>query len=176
MRRMIIASITVVMCLLLAACSSTFKVKTDFDTEYNFSELKTYIWDVDANQIESLSMQRFRTAIEAVLLEKGSELASNRETASLMLRLRIGTEDRKEVRPTPAMGHWGGGDNDVYWHAYQLELFIVEFIQVEKNRVVWESKASARTNNDLTPPERDERANKAAQVLLKTFPPAYTQH
>ena len=175
MRRMMIASITVVMCLLLTACSSTFKIKTDFDTEYNFSELKTYIWDVDANQIDSLSMQRFRTAIEAVLLEKGIELASNPETASLTLRLRIGTEDRKEIRPTPAMGHWGG-DNDVYWHAYQLELFIVEFIQVEKNRVVWESKASARIINDLTPPERDERANKASRVLLQTFPPAYTQH
>ena len=174
MSRVIIVRIAIVICLFLTAACSTFQVRTDFDTNYKFSESTTYVWDVGASQAESLSVQRFRSAIKAVLFEKGIVLASARQTAPLTLRLYVSTEDRKEVRPMPSMGYrgrWGRSSNDLYWHDYKLELFVVEFIQTGKKRIVWESKASARILNHLTPQERDVRAKEAARKLLKVFPP-----
>jgi len=174
MSGVIIVRIAIVICLFLTAACRTFQVKTDFDTDYKFSESATYVWDVGASQEESLSVQRFRSAIKDVLFEKGIVLASDSQTAPLTLRLHVSTEDRKEVRPMPSMGYWGlwgRSSNDLYWHDYKLVWFVVEFIQTGKKRIVWESKASARILNDITPQERDIRAKEAAQELLKIFPP-----
>ena len=170
----IIVRITKISCLFFISACSTFKVKTDFDTSYKFSESVTYVWDDSASQTESLSVQRFRTAIKAALFEKGVVLASSNQSAPLTLRLHVLTEDRKEVRPMPhtgSWGHWDRSSRDLYWHDYKLELFVVEFIQTGKNRIVWEGKASARVLNDLTPKERDIRAKEVARKLLKVFPP-----
>jgi len=171
MSEVIIVRIAIVICLFATAACSTFQVKTDYDTGYTFSESTTYVWDASASQAESLSVQRFRSAIKAVLIEKGIKLAPARETAPLTLRLHVSTEDRKEVRPMPSMGRWNSSSNDLYWHDYKLKLFVVEFIQTGKKRIVWEGKASARILHDLTPQERDVRAKEAARKLLKVFPP-----
>jgi hypothetical protein len=161
----------IVICVFYTTACSTFQVRIDFDTDFEFSESATYVWDVDPRQAENLSVQRFRSAVKAVLFEKRMKLAFSPQTAPLAVRLHVLTEDRKEVRPIPSFGSWGGGSNDLYLHDYELEWFVIEFIQTDQKRIVWEGKASARILNNLTPQERDLRADEAARELLKVFPP-----
>ena len=171
MRMKIVLRVWIVVCVFFTASCSTFQVRTDFDTGYEFSEFTTYAWDTGAAQAENLSVQRFRSAVKAVLYEKRMMLVSDGQTAPLTVRLDVLTQDRKEVRPIPSFGSWVGGSNDLYWHDYELEWFVVEFIVSNQKRVVWEGKASARLLDDLTPQERDLRSDEAARELLKVFPP-----
>jgi hypothetical protein len=68
--------IGVVICVFCSTACNTFQVRTDFDTDFEFSESATYLWGASPKQTENLSVQRFRSALKSLLFEKRIMLTS----------------------------------------------------------------------------------------------------
>jgi hypothetical protein len=180
---------------LLAVVSLTFgavgvvaqDVRYDFDKDQDFSKYKTYKWVPikGADQPDQLTAKQITGAIDEVLAKKGLTKTDS-DTADLYIgyQTAIGTEKQYTSYNT-GWGYgpgWGGG-----WYGYnggmsstttygststvyvgQLDLSMYDPAQKE---LVWRGVATKTLDPKAKPDKKQKNINKAAEKLLKNYPP-----
>lgn len=162
-------------------------VRYDFDKDQDFSKYRTYRWVPikGADQPDDLTAKQITGAIDAVLAKKGLTKTDS-DTADLYIgyQTAIGTE-KEYTSYNTGWGSgpgWGGG-----WYGYnggmststtygssstvyvgQLDLSMYDSAQKE---LVWRGVASKTLDPKAKPEKKQKNINKAAEKLLKNFPP-----
>ena len=162
-------------------------VRYDFDKEKDFSKYKTYKWVPikGADQPDDLTAKQITGAIDDVFAKKGL-METDSDTADLYVgyQTAVGTEKQYTSYNT-GWGYgpgWGGG-----WYGYnggmsstttygststvyvgQLDLSIYDPTQKE---LVWRGVATKTLDPNAKPDKKQKNINKAAEKLLKNYPP-----
>jgi len=162
-------------------------VRYDFDKDQDFSKYKTYKWVPikGADQPDDLTAKQITGAIDEVLAKKGLTKTDS-DTADLYIgyQTAIGTEKQYTSYNT-GWGYgpgWGGG-----WYGYnggmsstttygststvyvgQLDLSMYDPAQKE---LVWRGVATKTLDPKAKPDKKQKNINKAAEKLLKNYPP-----
>lgn len=170
-----------------AGCASRIKVATDFDPNFDFSQVRSFAWLDDRSGVEgdradvsSLLDQRIRSAIEADLLGKGLALA-DQTSADVLVSYHLGVEQKLDVNTIHTGYGYGYGYRRGYGYRgvgttttvdqYEEGTLLIDLIQPGDKQLVWRGSGRARVKQSTTPEERDQRVREAVTVILAGFPP-----
>lgn len=168
---------------LLMACTSTPKISTDYDPQYDFASIKTY-YLVEHNlaaQIggTSLTDQRATREITAEMERRGISAASAEE-ADIIVTFHIVAQDRTKVtsynnsygytRYGYGRGGYYGGGTQVDVRQYTEGTLLVDLVAPKEKRIVWRGQTSA-VIRDRSNEERDARAKMFIEAMFNHMPP-----
>ena len=170
----------------LSACS-TLSVHYDYDTNKDFSQIKTYDWlpFPENADIDDLNKARFIKAIEKELASRG--LQKDTAEPDFKIATHIGKEDKVDIStwgysyapytvyrgygylyPSASFGYSTGG---IHTYHYTEGTLILDFIDSESNKLIWRATAVDTIKPASTPEKQTEKINKAVKMILKSFPP-----
>jgi len=160
----------------LGACSSV-RVDSDFDTNADFSQYKTYAFQksgIDKAEISDLDKKRILRAIDAEMAKKGY---TKSESPDLLVN--IFTKERERVDVTQynaGWGYgWGWGWNPYIWggRSYVSSTtegtLYIDLIDARKKELIWQGKGTGYLEEETT--KKDKRINEFVSKILAQFPP-----
>ena len=177
----------------LGGCSP-IDVAVDYDPKADFSKIRTWAWfqepaggspsDHAPPEVDPLTLQRSRKALEEVLSAKGFSMARPEE-ADVLIAVHSAIERRVTYGPSYGWGWgWGWGPGyswGPYWdgtwgppsvYVYHEAAIIVDVLeQKPSQRLIWRGVARRTIDRGLTPEEREQRVREAIHELLAGFPP-----
>lgn len=174
---------------LLASCAS--KVERDYDTDYDFSKLRTYAKahkdpDDKMGTQKTLVKKRIQKFAKQTLDSKGFAL-TEAENADFLVDFTYKSEDvivPAAIQPSVAFGYgpryYGGGYGvgvGYNYGAYQreeIETLILDIWDAKTKEHIW----TAKVETDLVEKDVDkteENFQKAIESLLEEFPPIKLQ-
>jgi hypothetical protein len=175
--------------LLLLSCKIHPPTTVDYDTEYDYSKLKTFSWvaakdNKDDKKVKSLNDKRQIAAIETDLFSKGFSKASDINSADVLLRTHTLTDKKIDVDVFyniwgyyPYHFHrpfgWPNRGATTVSREYEIGTLVLDIIDPVKKEVIWRGSLSRKLGVYLnrTPEERNIIAKKNAGYLLESFPP-----
>ena len=173
---------------LLTACS-TLTVRTDYDTNYDFSALGSYAWlegKAPSNDIRinnSLIINRVVNAVNTNLQSKGYELVE-KDKADFYVNWFGGIENK--IRQETINTYYGylGYDSDTwgyrgYWpgyartysYEYQEGTLIIDIADSKSKQLIWRGTGREYLEEKETPEEITDNINQTVSGILSSFPP-----
>lgn len=158
----------------LVSCSSV-NVKTDYDRELNFSNLKTFDWmahpqNSSANPLlrNTLLEQRVQSAVTRELAAKGYQKASGQ--ADFLIAYHAGLQDKVDVTSWGyAYGRRGRyWANDVTITQYTQGTLVLDFVDAKSKELVWRGWATGVVGE---PKKAQEKIDQAVAKIVEKFPP-----
>jgi len=171
---------------LVAGCSPSITVQTDYNPQTDFSTLRTFAWlpvppakTGDPRADSSLLAARVRRAAVADLKAKGFHEVAPNAKPDFYVAYQAAVDEKVSVRSTPTYygyhGWWGpmpmGSQTTV--SQYELGTLIIDVVDRERDDLVWRGSGQAklRKNDSRSSAERDRDMNEAVKQILKGFPP-----
>ncbi|MDX1279781.1 DUF4136 domain-containing protein [Shewanella colwelliana] len=163
--------------LLLTACAT--KPNYDYDTNYDFNQLKQFSTFTPENTTDPLTAKRVETAITAVLVTKG--FAETQENPQFKVAYAFKVEDKPKnsgVSIGLGTGSWGssGGVSlgtsvsvPVGSNTAKIQTIQINIIDTSNNRLIW--RGSDKFNFDNGGDEKAEETQKTVATILALFPP-----
>ena len=170
-----------------AACSSV-NVKQDYDPSTNFSRLRTYAWQSDAQKEtsnvlanNSLIDSRIRNAVNSSLIAQGYREVEKKKADFLVTyhyRIDEKTETRDKVRTGIGFGtgsrgtfssigiSFGAGERE-----YEQGTLVVDLIDPKTEKLYWRGFTRQRLIWQSDPKKSTTKINKTVEAILKEFPP-----
>lgn len=180
-------SIVVVLAIaLISACSSTPKATMDYDTSFDFSQVRSiYIQPFDRNtpatvKVSDIQVGRVTDALTAELVRRGYLIVEDRASADMFLSWHLVTEERADVRTYNSYSYYncwrcvgpvGPGVTDVSVNYYTQGSFFVDMIDPKTLRSVWRSVIESRLRSQPDPEKAAENRAAAAEAVFLEFPP-----
>ncbi len=183
--------------LLLAGCTTSPKVFSDFDPRHDFSKDKTFTWVHEPPllragdyPLSALAEAKMTEAIKAEFIAKGYEFVDNTKQADLAVVYTMGARDKIQVirYPVPYYRHrydWGWGAHyfpyfihypfhrdRVYMEelrTYTDSTIAMDIFNAKTNTPIWHTIASKRMSRRKLD-DRGRNAAEIAQQLLQHFP------
>ncbi len=160
------------------SCSTIYGVQHDYDKHVDFTNLKTYDWMPipEKADIDSLNVQRVKTAVNEELQAKGLIMTSN--NPDFFVAEHLGKKDKVRVTnwgygygPYDRYrgGYWGPQGVDTY--QYEEGSLILDFVDAKSKKMIWRGVAKAQIDDTNTPEKSEKLINEAVQEILKNFPP-----
>ncbi|WP_076541181.1 DUF4136 domain-containing protein [Shewanella sp. UCD-KL21] len=191
---------TMLLLLGLSACQSTTG-KSDFDTKYDFSQLKRFHFIEVSNQGDQLSAERIRASIRANLLAKNfieqveTDLAVTRETASgevtsdditgdFGVSYAFLTKDKpKSSGLSIGLGTGTSGSNGgiglgtsmgipIGSDSAKIQVIQIDIIDLKDNRLIW--RGTDEYDFESGGDEKVAETTKTINTILAQFPPQAT--
>jgi len=148
--------------ILVSACASTPKIKSDYDPGVDFSKFKTYNFFSDAGpddtSYQSLFTQYMIAAIDREMQGRGYQKS---DSPDLLVNFNANFQDKTKVTTTPAMGGyygyrggyyggWGGYGmaTDTHVSQYTEGTFNIDLVDAARKQLVWEAVAVGRISDD----------------------------
>jgi len=157
--------------LVLAGCSSSLKVATDYDRAANFTSYKTYSWRDGTRLSNPLNAERLVTAVDAQLKAKGL----NRVDADGDLTVTYHASGEKSVdvqtfQTGGSYGCWGGcGSTSTTVTPVTLGTIIVDLVDTKSNKMLWRGTASDAVSDK--PAENAAKINEGIAQMFREYPP-----
>jgi hypothetical protein len=158
------------------SCSS-IAVKTDFDPDANFNNLKSYQWfgtkgDIINYEVVSdpVVEKHVRQAVDDVMKSKGFQ-KSTAGVIDFYLTFRSGVKEKIDVKERGySYGEWQGGlyGREVYVEAYREGALVIEIIEAREKELIWQGWASGVVED---PDQVEKKIYQAVKKMLKNFPP-----
>ncbi len=171
--------------LLFSASVLAQDVRYNFDQEADFSKYKTYKWErhPDSIEIDDITLNQVGQAFDAELAKKG--LTKVEDSADLAIVYQLGYREEEEIttysdwNTGPYWGRrWygpGGGGFPTYTTTSVSKIPIgaisLDFYDAGTKTLVWRGQATKTVDLDAKPEKRIKNMAKAAQKLLKNYPP-----
>ncbi|MBW2272631.1 MAG: DUF4136 domain-containing protein [Deltaproteobacteria bacterium] len=166
-------------------CSS-LSVNSDWDSEEDFSRLRTYMWlpgpqpkTGDIRLDNPLLDTRLRQAIDYQFATQGYEKIKSGQP-DFRVGYHLSTQKKLDVRTVNNYyGYgWGAGwgyapmgYSDTYVDEYDMGTVILDIVDTKLNRLVWRGSASGRLRKKSSPEENEKDAREVAKAILERFPP-----
>lgn len=189
MRRLFLVGLVV----LLSACASSYKPDIDYNPEYNFSGIQSFVVldamepmnEVDNQQfnvhLSDLDNDRIIRAINVNLENKG--LSSQPvENADIQVRYQVVTKDKTRIRSYntsfyscwscgPYYGgyNYGGPVNDIDVKQYVEGTLIIDMIDPKLKKSVWRSQVSEAVKENIPVEEKQARIQELVDAMLASF-------
>jgi hypothetical protein len=160
------------------SCASIYGVEHDYDKQVDFKRLKTYNWMAvpEKADIDSLSAQRVKNAVNAELRGKGLMMTS--DNPDFLIAEHLGKKDKIQVTDWgydygPYGGYWGRyhAPGGVSVQEYEEGSLILDFVDAKSKKMIWRGAAKAVVDHADTPEKREKLINEAVHQILKNFPP-----
>ena len=157
--RMVTAGLAVA---LASGCSSSSKLRSDYDPQADFGSYQTYNYidsaGPESNQYESLFSQYMKTAIDIEMQKRGYTKSADPD---LLVNFNARLQDKMDVRTTPApsygyygyrggyYGGWGGYGYATETHVseYTEGTFNIDLVDANKKQLVWECVGIGRVSD-----------------------------
>lgn len=180
---------------LLAGCSTTPKVFSDFDPEQSFDDYRQFAWISDNPMTVSgdrtpnpITAARLRQAIQQTLEAKGFEFVESPASADFVVAWTVGARDRVDVRqreyvdyygPTWRWGYryygvrpgTGVARTEVETREYTEGSLAIDVFDVARKAPVWHGSASKRLSEQELKGDSGEAIRNAVTRILEGFPP-----
>jgi hypothetical protein len=169
--------------LALAGLACAQDVKYNFDQKADFTKYKTYTWQKHPNSsdLDELTMKQLAAAFDAELTKKGLTRTEGASDLVIVYQLAFGTE--KQITSfNSGYGYgpgWGGG-----WYGgmgtsmstattstITIGSLDLDMYDAKSKTLVWRCLASKQLNPKSDPAKREKPMRKAAQKILKNYPP-----
>lgn len=173
---------TAVIALLLTGGCSGVRVTTDYDPSVDLWAFKTYAWATPKKQPTGdprldnpLLEARIERAIEGAMNMRGLRAVDDGD-ADFLVAYHVVIDQRRDVAEVPTAygyrGFWGGFyGSRLYVDQYEVGTLMVDFLERESKRLVWRGSGEARLHDRGSPEDRDQRAQRTVDAILKRFPP-----
>lgn len=186
MKNFILAALLLFLC---GACS-TVSVNTDFNSNYDFTQLRTYAWidngkapSSDTRINNDLVIDRVRNAVEIALAARGFTKTDSSSAdfkvswhGAIKKKLQVETIDHfyspygyGALYRDPFMR--GSGMRSSTVREYEVGTLIVDILDPAQHKLVWRGSGSDRLSSDANPEKATARINEAVAAILKDFPP-----
>jgi hypothetical protein len=178
MKKTIIFAVLGLLCFSLALAAQD--VSYNFDQATDFSKFKTYKW-IDENkegaQANQLIDQQIKTAMDGELAKKGLT-KTDKDDADLYVgyQVAVGQEKQLNAYNTGGAGwgygaRWGGGMTTATTTTINIGTIVFDMYNPAAKQLVWRSKASKSIDEKAKPDKRQKNLAKAAEKMLKNYPP-----
>lgn len=160
----------IVMLTVLASCSTIYDVAYDYDSNINFSYLKTYDWllmKMKAGE-DTLTIKRIQNAASKNLLSKGYMQSST--SPDFLIAAIFETRQRSAETPDPYAAAFSPYTTPPARY-YQEGNFVLEFVDPDDKQLIWRGSARTDLSGIKTPEQIENNINAAVEKILKKFPP-----
>ena len=166
--------------LLVTACASTPTANMDFDSSFNFTQVRNIaIQPIDRTVastviVSDMQVSRINQALTEELERKGYSVVSNNADADLLLTWHLITQERMDVRnynTSTRYNCWNCGSN-VRVTQFTQGTFIVDLIDPVRLQSVWRSIFESRLRDQPDPARAEENRRSAATAIFAQFPPS----
>ncbi|HTY61665.1 MAG TPA: DUF4136 domain-containing protein [Acidobacteriota bacterium] len=149
-------------------------VKYNFDTNTDFSKLKTYKWvDVPgAKYPDQLTSNQIKQAIDSLLALKGLTKTED-DSANLYVAFQVAVTQETQWNATAYGGRYRmmGGMGSATSSTIKIGTLALDFYDVAQKSQVWHGTATKTLNPSKDPQKNQDRLQKAVAKLLKNYPP-----
>ncbi|MCL1124950.1 DUF4136 domain-containing protein [Shewanella surugensis] len=109
-------------------------------------------------------------------LSRKYQQKKNPSTASVNVYYRMGEETKLDIQgPTYSTGFMGPGSvvtsSPARVTPYQEGRLIIDIVDNKSNQIIWQSTATAKIDNSMTPEEKQTKLNETITKMLASFPP-----
>ncbi len=165
-----------VLSIFVSSCS-TVKVATDYDSEVNFNQYKSYAFykpGIDKADISDLDKKRILRAIESEMNAKGYTKSSNPD-----ILVSIFTKSREKVNINQSNnfnGYFGyrpwfnNINRDVNVSQYTEGTLFIDFIDKQKKELVWQGIGTGALKMS-SKEKKDERIKEFVKEIISKYPP-----
>jgi hypothetical protein len=165
----------------LSSCS-TMSVSNDYDSNVDFTALKTWSWypeaeGSDANGVVSLTASRIRGALESDLAARGYPRVER--DGQFLVAFHTVMRQKIEANSAPygygwRRGYMGVADApDIM--TYDEGSLLVDFIDPKSKSMIWRGTATSVVDPGSSAEEREGLIKEAVARILAQFPPAQKQ-
>lgn len=164
-----------ILALAMAGCASN--VKTDYDSQAPFASYSTYAFEPgQARTVQSLDESRVRNALEETLAAEGFEKVPP-EQAELWTRFRF--EEKRKYESSGFSYGFGlfnrpfgfGLTTRPEARPVEQEQLVVELVDPQSNRVVWQGSSRQYLTENMAPQARRELINQLVENMFDSYPP-----
>lgn len=157
--------------LTLVFSCATVQVKTDYDTQTDFSKYKTFAFykkGIDESKISDIDKRRILRAIDKELTNKGMVKSENPD-----LLVSIFAKAQKKVNVY----------NDNWYPFYYTPFYrtnvsqyvegtlFIDLIDAKKKQLVWQGVGKGALNTSSKPEKKDSRIQEIVAEILAKYPP-----
>ncbi len=172
------AALSSVALLALAACA-TKQIRTDFDPEASFAQLRTYDWmnrpmetGGDPRVNSPFLERRIRDAVDGRLAGRGYEKVTS-GNPDFRIAYHVVTEERVDVR---TIDHFFGYRRRFFTSTVQVREFlegtlILDVVDTRNNDLIWRGWATGALAHNPKPDMFHKYVNEAVADILDRFPP-----
>ena len=182
-KRKLVIALTVL--LLPSAFVLAQDVRYNFDQQADFSKYKTYKWEnhADSVEIDTITLGQLNQVFDAELAKKG--LTKKEDSADLVIVYQVGYREEEQVT---TYSNW---DTGPYWgrrwygatrgsfatytttstSTIPIGAVSLDFYDAGNHTLVWRGQMSKTIDPDAKPEKRIKNMAKAAEKLLKNYPP-----
>ncbi len=177
--------------LALSACSTSFRVSTDYDDQFSFNNKTSYaLITPEAIQTtrNDLLKGRIENALQKQLALKGFTQV-DKASADIWISYFATTEKQQDIRTYQRYNSFYGyarcyrcyypapvASTEVQVVDYTEASLIIDFIDPASNTLKWRgstsSKVTTASADSMTVAERTEKIDRAVSAILQQYPPA----
>jgi len=149
-------------------------VKTDYDHNYDFSQIKTFAVKVGTTWGNPLQQQRAKDAVIQQLTAKGWTQADE-STADAIVVIHGTTKTQQSVDTFYSGGGWGGwgyggsGIATTTTNEIHVGTGMVDIFDAKTKKLVF--RGTAQDELSEKPEKNEKKIEKAAEKMFKNFPP-----
>jgi Domain of unknown function (DUF4136) len=158
---------------LLSTSVAAQDVSYDYDTDADFSQLKSYAWIQGTNLSDELNHKRVVNAIDTQLAAKGLQKVARRDGPDLLVAYHASFNRNLQIN---ASG-WGGyrlsriRSGTATVEEVPVGTLVVDLVNAKSKAIVWRGTATKQVDVKASPEKREKNINKAAEKLFKKYPP-----
>ena len=160
---------------LLGTITFAQSINYDFDKSANFAAFKTYAWVRGASVPDEFNHDRIIGAINAQLAGKGLRMVEAKANPDLLVAYHAAFD--RDLQITGFSSGWGGyrfpGSRSGAARTDEIitGTLVVDMVDAETRTIVWRGTATKELNINAKPAQREKNINRAAEKLLKNYPP-----
>jgi len=167
----------------LAAIASAQDVSYNFDQDADFSKFKTYKWVSigEGVKLDDITAKQLVTALDTQLAMKGLTKTES-DGANLYIGYQLALNQEKQITSYNTGAGWGygprwggygygGGITSATTSTLTVGSLALDMYDPGQKRLVWRGTATKTIDGGAKPDKRQKNINKAAEKLLKNYPP-----
>ena len=160
-------------CVIFAAALFAYaqKVETDFDHQFNFSQLRTFTVQFGSAWNNPLQQQRAKEDVVSQLTAKGWTEASDPNSADAVVVIHGAVHEQKSLDTWYSGGGWGWGPgmSNTTVNTVNVGTMLIEIYDAHTKKMVF--RGTAHDDISDKPEKNAKKIDKAVEKMFKNFPP-----
>lgn len=162
--------------ILLGLLVTAQEVTTDYDRNYNFSQIHTFVTKIGTSWGNPLSEQRAKEAVSKALVQRGWQPAEEGSADALVV-IHGATQTKKSLNTFYSgggyagygWGGWGGGTATTTESEYRVGTLVVDIFDAKDKKLVY--RAVGQDEISEKPEKNEKKLQKGVEKMFKKFPP-----
>jgi hypothetical protein len=171
--------------LCLAGFALAQDVKFNFDPNADFTKYKSYRWEKNPKSmdVDELTLGQLARGFDAELAKKGLTRKDSGDT-DLVIVFQLAASQEKQMTTFDTGGYgygpgwrggWYGGGmggmSTTTTSTINIGTVVLDMYDAKAKQLVWRGMASKTIDDKAKPDKRQKNINKAAEKMLKNYPP-----